>query len=65
MNTPNRCPRCDKGPMLTWDELTTEERAVVARLPASVDYLPEERRQTHRWCVRCWHESASKGEVDV
>jgi len=56
MTVNNKCLRCDKAGLKTWDELTDEEREVVKRLPASADYTIEERKRSHRWCTRCWNE---------
>ena len=55
MNEENRCPRC-QGELRAWRELTEEEQEVVRRLPEAVDYGSGERRETHRWCTRCWYE---------
>jgi len=52
----DKCPRCDKPGLKTWEELDEEEQEVVKRLPASADYLLEERKASHRWCTRCWFE---------
>jgi len=54
MSVNNKCLRCDKPGLKTWDELNDEEREVVKRLPS--DYSLEERKQLHRWCTRCWNE---------
>ena len=51
-----RCTRCGDGSLRSWQELDEEEREVVRRLPASADYIADERRTRHRWCTRCWHE---------
>jgi len=56
MSVNNKCLRCDKPVLKSWDELNDEEREVVKRLPASADYTIEERKATHRWCTRCWNE---------
>jgi len=56
MTTQDNCPRCDKPGLKSWEELNDEEREVVKRLPASVDYSLEERKARHRWCTRCWFE---------
>ncbi|HEX8746560.1 MAG TPA: hypothetical protein VF717_05115 [Pyrinomonadaceae bacterium] len=58
----DKCSRCGEGRMRSWDELTEEEREVTRRLPASMDYVPEERRTRHRWCTRCWHEATVSEE---
>ena len=54
MTVNNKCLRCDKPGLKTWDELNDEEREVVKRLPS--DYSIEERKRLHRWCTRCWNE---------
>jgi hypothetical protein len=45
--------------MKDWADLTEEEREVVKRLPESSVYSEDERRAAHRWCTRCWFESAA------
>lgn len=59
MESSDQCPRCGAGRLRGWNELNDEERELVRRLPASADYSLEERQATHRWCTRCWYESAS------
>jgi hypothetical protein len=44
--------------MKSWSELTDEEQEIVKRLPLAASYSLEERQATHRWCTRCWYESA-------
>jgi hypothetical protein len=58
MNSEDRCPRCGEGTLRTWRELNDDEREVVKRLPGAVDYARAEREARHRWCSRCWFESA-------
>jgi hypothetical protein len=53
----NRCPRCQTGRLLTWEELDDDQREVVRRLPNSADFKIEDRIKAHRWCARCWYES--------
>ncbi|PYS46915.1 MAG: hypothetical protein DMF68_17590 [Acidobacteria bacterium] len=60
-----RCPRCGEGRLLSWNELDDEQREVVRRLPASADYSLDERKATHRWCMRCWHEESASAPFDV
>jgi hypothetical protein len=55
----DNCPRCGEGRLRSWRELGAEEREVVRRLPASTDFTLEERITAHRWCSRCWNETAS------
>lgn len=55
-----KCPRCGEGQLKTWSELGDEEREVVLRLPGSAEYAAAERQSSHRWCVRCWHESTDE-----
>jgi hypothetical protein len=57
MDMINRCPRCGVGQLLSWHELTEEERIVVARLPSLPSYSFEVRMRTHQWCTKCWYES--------
>jgi len=59
MSVNEKCPRCDKPGLKPWSELNDEEREVVKRLPASAEYLLEERQASHRWCTRCWFEDLS------
>jgi hypothetical protein len=59
MNPNSRCPRCGEGRLQSWSELDEEEREIVRRLPAAVDFTLEERKARHRWCVRCWYEEVS------
>jgi ribosomal protein L37E len=56
VDSKNRCPRCGEGRLHAWHALNEEEREVVRRLPASADYTLDERKATHLWCKRCWHE---------
>jgi ribosomal protein S27AE len=51
-----RCPRCGKGTLKAWYELSEEEREVARRLPASADFPLDERAARHRFCTRCWYE---------
>jgi len=59
MEIDNQCRRCGAGRLQSWSELGEEEREIVRRLPAAVDYNLEERKARHRWCVRCWYEESS------
>lgn len=59
MNSDNKCPGCLEGHLKTWSELTQDEREVVERLPGAREYSFEERQKMHRWCPRCWYESAN------
>jgi ribosomal protein S27AE len=54
-----KCPRCGEGRLLPWAELSSEQRELVKRLPASADYTLGERQARHRWCPRCWYEELS------
>jgi hypothetical protein len=65
MTAQEKCPRCDKPRMQSWSDLNDEEREVVKRLPASGDYSLAERQTYHRWCTRCWFESADYAEKSV
>lgn len=60
-----RCPNCGEGTLKAWYELSEEERKVVERLPASADYLLDERMARRRWCTRCWHEEGSETSLDA
>ena len=55
--TNNRCECCG-GTTKRWQELTDDEREVVKRLPQSTEYSEKERQTLHRWCTRCWNETA-------
>jgi ribosomal protein S27AE len=57
MENDNPCPRCGAGRLRAWSELSGEEQELVKRLPASADFSLEERKASHRWCSRCWHET--------
>lgn len=59
MEPGNQCPRCGAGLLRGWSELNDEEREVVKRLPASVEFSLDERKALHRWCTRCWYEASS------
>lgn len=59
METNHLCPRCGAGSLRTWIELSEDEREVVRRLPAAAGYSFDERKNTHRWCTRCWYEAGS------
>ena len=60
-----RCPRCGEGTLKAWYELSEEERKVVERLPASADYLLDERTARRRWCTLCWNEEGSETPRDA
>jgi ribosomal protein S27AE len=51
------CPRCGRDGMKRWNELTSEEKILAARLPMSAEYAQRE-REMHLFCPRCWHEEA-------
>jgi hypothetical protein len=42
--------------MVSWAELTDEEKFLVEKLPLNTDFTPLE-RQKHRFCTRCWFEN--------
>jgi len=63
MMTQDKCPKCDKPRLKSWEELNDEEREVVKRLPESADYSLAERKTSHRWCTRCWNEEMSTDEM--
>ena len=62
MSVNNKCPKCDKTGLKSWEQLDDEEREVVKRLPASAQYSLEERKALHRWCTRCWQENLTTDE---
>jgi hypothetical protein len=63
MTTQDKCPRCDTMGLKRWEELNDEEREVVKRLPQSADFTLAERKTSHRWCTRCWHEAMATDEM--
>jgi hypothetical protein len=63
MMTQDKCPRCDISRLKRWEELNDEEREVVKRLPESANYSLAERKTSHRWCTRCWHEELATDEM--
>lgn len=65
MNFQRRCPRCGEAKLLSWGELTDEQREVVRRLPGSAEVKSSIRESTHRWCPRCWFESTHDTEVNA
>ncbi|HEX9931091.1 MAG TPA: hypothetical protein VGB02_21325 [Pyrinomonadaceae bacterium] len=58
------CPRCGNHKLKSWNELTDDEKILVAKLPLSAELSIDERCRNH-WCARCWHESDSLLESDV
>lgn len=58
----NICPRCHQAKMKSWSELDEEEKMLVERLSASAEFTPKERKK-HRFCVQCWYEQFSHGEI--
>jgi hypothetical protein len=61
----DKCPRCHSGRLRGWRELDAEERELALRLPASADYSLAERQARHRWCRRCWYETAGPEEPQL
>jgi hypothetical protein len=49
------CPRCGAAKLKPWTELSSDEKFLAERLPASAEFTPEERKK-HRFCARCWFE---------
>lgn len=47
--------------MKTWDELTDEQKFLVERMPASAEFILEQRKK-HRFCDRCWFEHTDRIE---
>ena len=47
-----KCPRCEYPRMKTWDELNSDEKFIVERLPKSAEFSVRERKQ-HLFCPRC------------
>ncbi|HZJ44850.1 MAG TPA: hypothetical protein VFD63_13830, partial [Pyrinomonadaceae bacterium] len=55
-----RCPRCERGRLKSWSELSDDEQIVANRLPGSVEVPANERKTTHRWCTECWFEEKGR-----
>lgn len=55
------CPRCRTARLKNWDELTSDEKFVVERLPKGAEFSVEERKQ-HSFCPRCWFEIKNSAE---
>ncbi|MGI8468304.1 MAG: hypothetical protein ACR2N3_07615 [Pyrinomonadaceae bacterium] len=49
------CPRCGHR-LKYWNELTSDEKFTVERLPMSAEFSAEERKN-HLFCPRCWFET--------
>ena len=49
------CPKCGNVTLTWWDDLDDDQKMLVEKLPASVDYSMLERKK-HRFCTRCWYE---------
>lgn len=56
------CPRCHSAKMKSWNELDTEERMLAEKLSASAEFTTQERKK-HYFCVQCWYEQFSHGEI--
>ena len=54
------CPRCDAPKMKSWAELNDDEQFLAKRLEKSAEYSPVQRKK-HRFCTRCWLETAGDG----
>jgi len=52
------CPRCGSSALKDWAELSSDDRLLAEKLPASADYSLAERKK-HRFCTRCWFEEVS------
>ena len=57
------CPKCHYQKMKTWDELSSEQKFLVERLPFSAEFSLEQRKK-HRFCERCWFEEV-RAEFDT
>jgi len=51
------CPQCHHR-MRFWNELTSDEKFTVERLPLSAEF-PLAERKHHLFCPRCWFETKS------
>ena len=51
----NSCSKCLFPKLKNWNELTSEQKMLAERLPASAEYTEAERKK-HRFCERCWFE---------
>jgi len=60
MDIENRCPRCERGRLKPWSELSGDEQEAAKRLPGSVGIPMTERQTTHRWCTECWYEDEGR-----
>lgn len=56
------CPRCHSPKMKSWEELGEEEKMLAEKLPASAEFTLKQRKK-HRFCVQCWFEQFSHGEI--
>jgi hypothetical protein len=64
MSTSAQCPRCGLQKLKHWPELTSDEKFLAERLPASAEYTIEERKK-HHFCTRCWYEETTKQVRDA
>lgn len=56
------CPRCHSSKMKSWNELGEEEKMLAEKSYASAEFTIEQRKK-HYFCVRCWYEQFSHGEI--
>jgi ribosomal protein S27AE len=51
------CPRCGSMRLKRWEDLARDEQIAAERLPSSAQFTVEHRKK-HRFCTRCWYETA-------
>lgn len=58
-----KCPCCEYPQMKTWNELDSDEKFIIERLPNSAKFSVEERKK-HSFCPRCHHEEIAPAAVN-
>jgi hypothetical protein len=58
------CPQCGAPKMKSWNELSDEQKFLVERLPRNTEFTHEQRKK-HRFCERCWFETAENNDVRI
>ncbi len=53
------CPKCHLPKMKSWEDLDSEQKILVEKLPLNTEFSRAQRKK-HRFCERCWFE-----EVDA
>ena len=57
-----KCPKCHKGKLQDWKQLSADEKFVTERLPMSADYSVKE-RELHAFCTNCWFETKTGSTI--